>query len=205
MTRPIAVVGLAFILALISCSYFSGYAPKPGDIVFQDLNSPQAQAVKLATGSQYTHCGIIFEQDNNFVVYEAVGPTRVIPLQDWIRQGVKGHFVARRIDTLLAHLTDESLARMRQVGESHLGKPYDPVFNWSDSQMYCSELVWKIYRDGLGLELAPLRKLGGYQIEHPAVRQKLRERYGDSIPLQEPVIAPADLMASERLKQVYSN
>jgi hypothetical protein len=190
---------------LSMCSRFSGYAPRPGDIVFQDLISDQSQALKLATGSDYTHCGIVFELNGDFVVYEAVGPVRMIPLQEWIRQGVNGHIVAMRVDTLYRYLTDRALGQMRFIAERHVGKPYDPVFNWSDDQMYCSELVWKVYYEGLGLELAPLRRLGSYQLDHPLVLQKLAERYGDSIPLNEPVISPADLIESDRLEIVYQN
>jgi uncharacterized protein YycO len=201
----IAALIIAVAVILAGCSYFSGYAPKSGDIVFQDLDSPQGSAIKLATGSQYTHCGLVFAKDNGFIVYEAVGPVRAIPLQEWIRQGVNGHFVAVRADTTGEQLNDEIIKRMRAIGEQLLGKEYDLVFNWSDSQMYCSELVWKIYREGAGLELAPLRQLGSYQLAHPAVHDKLRERYGDSIPLQESVIAPVDLIESARVKRVYSN
>lgn len=205
MFRAIAVAVMIIAIALIGCSYFSGYAPKSGDIVFQDLSSPQSQAIKLATGSEYTHCGIVFKKDNDFVVYEAIGPVRVVSLQAWIHQGVSGHFVARRLDTSVQKLSDETIDKMRMIAERHLGKPYDQVFNWSDSQMYCSELVWKVYREAAGVELAPLRPLSSYQIDHPAVRQLLRERYGDSIPGAEPVVAPSDLMESDRLKQVYCN
>ncbi len=205
MVRILTAVLIAVAFIVVGCSYFSGYAPKAGDIVFQDLESPQGQAIKLATGSPYTHCGIIFEKDRDFVVYEAVGPVRTIPLQEWIRLGVGGHFVASRLDSSGQQLTDDIIKRMQQIGEQHLGKPYDQVFNWSDSQMYCSELVWKIYRDGAGIELSSPRQLGSYQLDHPAVRAKLQERYGDSIPLQEPVVAPVDLMESPHLKKVYSN
>jgi len=192
-------------VTLTSCSRFSGYAPRPGDIVFQDLVSEQSQALKLATGSEYTHCGIVFEVNGELVVCEAVGPVRMVPMQEWIRQGINGHVVALRVDTLYPYLTDRALEQMRFIAERHLGKPYDHVFSWSDDEMYCSELVWKVYYEGLGLELAHLRRLGSYQLDHPLVLQKLEEQYGDSIPLDEPVISPADLIDSDRLELVYQN
>jgi hypothetical protein len=194
-----------FVLFAAACTRFSGYAPKAGDIVFQDLESTQGQALKLATGSQYTHCGIVFETNGNFVVYDAVGPVRMIPLQEWIRKGVNQHFVAKRLDTLRQNLTKETLEQMRKVAERHLGKEYDPVFDWGDEQMYCSEFVWKVYQEGMGLELTPLRQLGSFQLDHPIVKAKLRERYGDSVPLARPVVSPSDLFDSENLKLVYRN
>ena len=41
-----------FVFTMGSCTRFSGYAPQAGDVVFQDLESSQGQAVKLATGSE---------------------------------------------------------------------------------------------------------------------------------------------------------
>ena len=201
-------VRTALVLAILlgaACTRFSGYAPKAGDIVFQDLETPQNQALKLATGSDYTHCGIVFENDGSFVVYDAVGPVRVIPLQEWIRKGVNRHVVAKRLDTLRGNLKGETLEQMRLVAERHLGKDYDLVFDWSDDQMYCSELVWKVYKEGMAFELTPLRQLGSFRLDHPVVKAKLQERYGDSIPLNQPVVAPSDLFDSENLKLVYQN
>lgn len=192
-------------LLMISCSPGSGYAPEAGDILFQDLNSSQGQAVKLATGSEYTHCGIVLEKSGRYVVYEAVGPVRITPLQEWIEQGVNGHIVVKRLDTLQGRLSSEALDRMRAVGERHLGKPYDIVFSWTDDKLYCSELVWKMYYEGFDLALAPPRQLGDYDLSHPAVKEKLVERYGDSIPLDEPVVAPSDLFDSRLLRTVYQN
>jgi hypothetical protein len=199
------VVLSIFCLLAAACSRFSGYSPQAGDVVFQDLESPQGQAVKMATGSEYTHCGIVFEANGSFVVCDAVGPVRMIPLQEWIRKGANRHVVAKRLDTLLENLNSATLERMRQVAEGHLGKEYDLIFGWGDDQMYCSELVWKIYQEGMGFELTPLRQLGSFRLDHPVVKAKLRERYGDSIPLAQPVVAPSDLFGSENLTLVYRN
>ena len=200
-----AIVFLIFVLVFASCSRFSGYAPKAGDIVFQDLDTPQGQALKLATGSTYTHCGLVFENNGDFIVYDAVGPVRMINLQEWIRNGVNGHVVAKRLDTLRQDLTEQTLGQMRELAERHLGKDYDLVFDWTDDQMYCSELVWKVYSQGMGLELVPLRPMGSYRLDHPIVKAQLRERYGDSIPMEQPVVAPSDLFDSELLQLVYKN
>ena len=205
MVKVRTALVLVILLGAAACTRFSGYAPRAGDIVFQDLESSQSQALKLATGSEYTHCGIVFENDGSFVVYDAVGPVRTIPLQEWIRKGVNRHVVAKRLDTLRRSLTGETLEQMRLVAERHLGKDYDLVFDWSDDQMYCSELVWKVYQEGMALELTPLRQLGSFRLDHPVVKAKLQERYGDSIPLNQPVVTPSDLFDSENLKLVYQN
>ncbi len=89
--------------------------------------------------------GIVYEQDNDFYVYEAVQSVKLTPLKDWIARGENQHFVVKRIKDSKNILTDDNLEIMRQVGEKHKGKDYDLYFEWSDSKIYCSELVWKIY------------------------------------------------------------
>ena len=203
MRRTALFLLSAFALLALSCSRLGDYEPKSGDILFQDLESPQSQAVKLATGSEYTHCGIVFQDGDNFVVYEAVGPVRIVPLDDWIAQGVGATYEAKRLTPLGKYLTPGALAEMREYADSQLGKPYDLVFNWSNDEIYCSEYVWKIYYEAFGLELTPLRRLGSYDLSHEAVQTKLRERYGDDVPRDEPVVSPADLFESEHLYTVF--
>ena len=91
---------------------------------------------------------------------------------------------------------------MRAVGDRYRGKSYDLYFEWDDSRVYCSELVWKIYKDGAGIELGRLQKLREFDLSHPAVRAKMRERYGNRVPADEPVISPAAMFDSEALVEV---
>jgi hypothetical protein len=67
--------------------------------------------------------------------------------------------------------------------------------------VHCSELVWKLYRDA-GVELAALQRLRDFDLSHPIVRAKLTERYGQKLPLDEPVISPAALFESSVLERV---
>ncbi|UCC45362.1 MAG: YiiX family permuted papain-like enzyme [Candidatus Zixiibacteriota bacterium] len=203
MNRLAAILLSIVIIALLSCAGDTGYRPRAGDILFQDLDSPQSVAVKLATGSEYTHCGIVLEVDGEYLVYEAVQPVQVGSLDSWIARGVDSHFVALRLQDYTTVLTADALNAMRIEAERHIGKDYDLVFNWSDDKLYCSELVWKVYQRGAGLELTPPRPLESYDLSHPAVQRMLSARYGDSIPLDEPMVAPSDLFGSEKLDTVW--
>ena len=74
------------------------------------------------------------------------------------------------------------------------GKPYDLYFEWSDARIYCSELVWKIYRDAARVSRSVrVQKLREFDLTDPAVKAKMRERYGER-PLDEPVISPAAMI-----------
>lgn len=179
-------------------------APKAGDIVFQGLNTSQSLALRIATGSDYTHCGIILEKDGELQVLEAVGPVTWTPLSEWIARGESGRYVRLRLKDETP-LTPAALAAMRDDVSSFEGKPYDFLFQWSDDKIYCSELVWKLYRRNAGLELAPLRRIADYALDHEEVLRIARLRYGTDIPLDELAIAPSDLMASELLEVVDKN
>lgn len=176
---------------------------REGDILFQTSRSGQSRAIQAATHSPYSHCGILYRKGRHFYVLEAVQPVRFTRLEDWVARGREGRFAIRRLKKAET-LSPQALARMRRVGKSFLGRPYDLPFSWTDQQLYCSELVWKIYRRGAGVELGRLQQLRDFDLSAPAVQVKLAERYGTAIPLHEPVISPARLFESELLTTVAS-
>lgn len=132
-------------------------------------------------------------------VLEAAGPVHETPLPAWTQRGRGGHYVIKR---LLLQPDAAAQARLVETAGSFLGKPYDPVFEWSDTRMYCSELVWKLYDRALGIQIGRLQHLRDFQLDDPVVRRKLRERYGEHLPLDETVISPAAMFASEKLFEV---
>lgn len=149
--------------------------------------------------------GIIYKLGNDFFVYEAVQPVKLTPLNDWINRGENGHYVVKRINQSESLLNPETLTKMKKIGEKYSGKDYDLYFEWSDSRIYCSELVWKIYKEAVGLEIGKLEKLSDYNLTDKAVKQKLAERYGDNIPDDELVISPASMFNSDQLITVFEN
>ena len=172
-----------------------------GDLIFQTSLSGQSRAIALASHSIYTHVGIIYLEKGVPYVYEAVGPVKLTPLAEWIQHGTKAHYFIKRVKNPKI-LSPENLKKMRVAGEKMRSLPYDLYFEWSDTKIYCSELVWKIYQRGAGIELAKLRPLKEYDLSHPHVQAMLKKRYGDKVPLDEPVVTPADLFRSEMLKTV---
>lgn len=169
---------------------------QPGDIVFHTSTSRQSKAIELATGSAFTHCGIVFEKDGQLQVLEAVQPVRYFPLAAWIKQGEGSRYSARRLKTAL---DAGQLKKLQQAGESYLGKNYDLTFEWSDSRIYCSELVWKSFSRAIGVQLGELQKLKEFNLKDPIVKTTMQERYGNKVPYEEPVISPASIYRSEKL------
>ena len=127
-----------------------------GDLIFHTSRSDQSLAIQRATGSAYSHCGVIYKEAGQFYVFEAVQPVSRTPLEKWIQRGENGKYVIKRLKDADQVLTASTLGKMKQVGEQFIGKNYDGVFGWSDDRIYCSELIWKIYNRGAGIEIGRL-------------------------------------------------
>jgi uncharacterized protein YycO len=173
-----------------------------GDIIFQTSMSSQSKAIQLATRSKYSHMGIIYESEGEFMVYEAIQPVKLTPLMEWISRGKEGEFVVKRLENADELLTQSALVRMKKLGEQFMGKSYDIYFEWSDEKIYCSELVWKIYKQALDIEIGQLERLSDFDLSHDVVKSIMKERYGDSIPMDEKVITPSAMFNSDLLMTV---
>lgn len=173
-----------------------------GDIIFQTSDSKQCEAIQIATESKYSHCGIIFIENGKTMVYEAVQPVKKTPLKQWIAQGKESKYVVKRLkNTILSPTVSK---KMKRYGMTFNNKDYDLYFEWSDDKIYCSELVWKIYKNS-GIELCPLKKLKDFNLKHPSVQKIMKERYGHNIPYNENVVAPSQLFESGLLETVFDN
>ena len=138
-------------------------------------------------------------------LFEAVQPVKLTSLSDWVKRGVNSHYVVKRIKNSQQYLNGEAIERMKGIADKFKGKDYDIYFEWSDEKIYCSELVWKIYKETLGLEIGELQKLREFDLTSPIVKQKIRERFGDNIPMNESVISPKAMFESDKLFTVEEN
>lgn len=178
---------------------------KNGDIIFHTSLSSQSKAIQLATKSTYSHCGIVFKEGNQFYVFEAIQPVKKTPLNSWIKRGKGNKYVVKRLKNADQILTPAVLKKMKQLGDAFNGKNYDFTFEWSDDNMYCSELIWKIYKRTTGLEVGKLQKLKEFDLSSDIVVEKMKSRYGNKIPFEETVISPSAIFESSLLKTVIAN
>jgi uncharacterized protein YycO len=176
-----------------------------GDIIFQTSQSKQCEAVKIATNSKFSHCGIIYIENGKTYVYEAVQPVKMTLLEDWISHGKDAKYAVKRLKNADKILTNEVLQKMKSYGKSMNNKDYDLYFEWSDDKIYCSELVWKIYKNGANIELCNTKKLKDFNLEDKLVKSIMKERYGNKIPYNEAVVAPSQLYESEMVETIFDN
>ena len=196
--RNVAI--LSAVLLLVSPQLlWANMSYQTGDIIFHVSKSQQRLGIQKATKSRYSHMGLIVNKDGKAWVLEAVQPVKYTALQQWIDRGVERHYVVKRFKT---NLTVQQKQQLIKNAEQYLGQPYDLYFEWDNRALYCSEIVWKAYHDALGIELAPLSKLKQFNLSSPEVKQLMQQRYGQSIPLNETVIAPQAIFASTALVEV---
>lgn len=178
---------------------------KDGDIIFQTSRSSQSMAVQQATLSTYSHMGVIVIRNHAPYVLEAAATVRYTAFHIWISNGVNHHYVIKRLKNSPATLNSRGISQFHIVAQQFVGKPYDSRFEWSNNRIYCSELVWKIFDEAFSIEIGKLKKLRDFKLNNPVVQKKLMERYGNNIPLDEPVIAPVDMFNSPLLIIIAKN
>jgi hypothetical protein len=188
---------------LTACVAHASPDVRDGDIVFQTSHSTQSAAIQKATHSPYSHMGLILFRDGKPYVLEAIGPVKYTPLVEWIARGIGGKCVVKRLRDARA-ITPQAVEKLREAAQALEGKPYDLAFGWSDDRIYCSELVWKVYNRALGIDIGQLQPLRTLDLSDPSVRVKLNERYGEKLPLDEPVITPAAMFNASTLKTVLN-
>ena len=98
-------------------------ALKDGDIVFHTSRSAQSLAVQRATGSRYSHMGIVLLRGGKPYVFEAVSTVRYTPLAQWTARGDGGHYVAKRLRNAGALLTPGAVARLHAGSADYEGRP----------------------------------------------------------------------------------
>lgn len=160
----VSAVVVAVVATVLFCSY-SGPL-KEGDIVFQISESGQSPAVIFATGSPWSHCGIVVEKSDGLYVLEASRTVRLTPLDKWKKQGKFGLISSRRV---VDHPVEIRY-------EKYLGRPYDLEFRFGNKKWYCSELVYDIYKTQLGIEIGTPRPVKDYNISNKKIRSMMKRR-----------------------------
>jgi Permuted papain-like amidase enzyme, YaeF/YiiX, C92 family len=89
---------------------------RDGDVVFHTSRSSQSIAIQRATGSRYSHMGIVFHRGGRAYVLEAVATVRYTPLSQWLARGVGGHFVIKRLNNAATVLNAGSVRDSAREG-----------------------------------------------------------------------------------------
>lgn len=177
--------GLLILLALVSMSCRRGgdlSALREGDIVFIETTSFQSKFVKLGMLSIWSHCGIAVNTPEGVQIMEADTTVRILPVERFIKKSVGGKYIIKRPEQQLTQPINQ---------QKWLGKWYDLKFSFDNDEVYCSELVWLIYKEQ-GIELCPPIKINEhFMVRFKVLQDALRER---GISPDQEAVAPCDLL-----------
>jgi hypothetical protein len=153
-------------------SSFPGLAN--GDLVFQTDRSRQMLAILFATGSVYTHVGVVtVGPDGAPYVIEAMRTVRRVSLPEFVKQGYGGRLRIMRLQGLSA----AEGAKVAAAAARYEGRPYDVYFTFRKNRIYCSELVYDAFQDGIGLSLGRVQRVADLNLHNFAVRRVIAARW----------------------------
>jgi hypothetical protein len=142
------------------------------------------------------------QSNGHWQVVEAIDHVRRTPLVSWFMRGRSGRFTAYRTTSAVplpaAGKFHDSLSAALTT---YMGRPYDFRYAPEDSEIYCSELVFKAYREACGIELGGWEELG--QLNWRPFEPLIRTLEGGPAPLQRRMITPAAITRSPLLYRVY--
>ena len=176
---------------------------RDGDLIFQESTSSQSEMVRALTGSRWTHVGVIFDEPGGPVVFEAVSPVRKTPFRKWIAHGRDQRYVVKRLRDADTRLSPEVVAKMRRLGATWSGRPYDLQFRWDDQALYCSELAYKLFDRAAGVRLGKLQQARDMNLADERVQRALRKRFASTkFDPSEAVVTPDSIFNDEQLLEV---
>ena len=200
MARRTLVVWLAVLgLAVSSPTRAAEPALQSGDLVFETSSSSQSAAIRWATGSPWSHVGIVDVTEDGVAVIEAIGKVSRTPWAAWRRRARRGgDLLVARPRGLTAAQREAAVLQARRF----LGRRYDPRFGWGDDRIYCSELVVKAYERGAGVSLGKRERVGDLRLF--GIEGAMEKRWGGKIPKDLVLVTPASLAGDTRLARVYA-
>jgi hypothetical protein len=176
---------------------------RDGDLVFQESTSQQSEMVRALTSSRWTHMGVIFNEPAGPLVLEAVSPVRKTPFRNWVNHGRDRIYVVKRLRDADARLTLDVVEKMRRLGVTWLGRPYDLRFRWDDDALYCSELAYKLFDRAAQVHLGKLERAADMNLNDQRVQKALRRRFADTkFDPTETVVTPDSIFNDEQLLDV---
>jgi hypothetical protein len=184
-----------------------------GDLIFQNSRSTQSAAILGATGSPYTHMGIIVMRAGQFVVLEAGPIVREVPLDKWVASGEDGaHAVYRR-----EGLGVEQRATVIAAARRYLGRPYDIFFDFEGEAIYCSELPYLAF-GAAGVSMGNVQTVSELNLGSTAAQGLIRERWRKhprcaglnqqecmAAIMAQKLITPASIAADPQFRLIHSN
>ena len=191
------------------------FALRPGDLLFQDLDcGGTCQAIEKTTrgirGAHLSHIGMVSSvRGSDIKVIEALpGGVRETPLKAFLARSLDP---VQRPKVLVGRVFGFSRADHQRVisrARSYLGVAYDPVFNMESRAVYCSELLYKAFKEANDsvpmFSLSPMTYKDPEKGEFFTAWQEYFDRQKAPIPEGKPGLNPASMSRSPSITIVHA-
>lgn len=193
---------MAVLTGLFSCKK---QVYKSGDLLFvdntsSDLTKAINEVTKKEGSHNYTHVGICKVEGNKVYVYHAAPEKNVIKesLASFLDDREQSKIDLYRVE----RIANKQLASAFKISDSLLGMPYDFAYIKGNDKMYCSELIFEMFKKDTLFKMNPMTfknpSTGKFHKNWIAHYQKL----GVAIPEGELGCNPNDMSKNERLSYV---
>ena len=132
------------------------YHLKTGDLLFQSINKDTVLIDSQNSDSTYNNIGIAFIDGQNYALLETTDQVQYVSLRQWVKNGNDEKYVIKRLRNADSILTSVENQKLEREVRNNIMKKYDTDSDWSDEKMYNAELIWKIYKRSLNIELGKL-------------------------------------------------
>ena len=197
----LSTIGIYVYLYGAAYAAYWDYQPREGDVVFQSL--PHGDLTDLIEGvsqSPYSHCGLVASVDGKWVVFEAFRGVEVTPLKRFLFRGRGRGFAVYRLKSQAADVVPGMIQEVRK----YMGRAYDHRYRMDDDRIYCSELIYKAFRDATADgQLGEMARLG--DLNWRPHQEAIRRLEKGPVPLDREIITPKELARARQLKLVYSH
>jgi len=193
--------GVAVWLILPAYIAYWSYEPQEGDVIFQSLpHNRLVIAIEGASQSPFSHCGIVAKSKGEWVVYEAFDGVEETPLKEFLFRGRDQGFAVFRLRDNCRQFIPATIENTK----AYLGLPYDVRYRMDDEKIYCSELIYKAYRDASGgQQLGELVRFGDLNWK-PYEATIVYFEEGPA-PLEREMITPRDMAKAKQLELVKAH
>lgn len=128
---------LALLFSILISS--SAFALEFGDILLQPLKCWSCTLIEQQENSDYSHMGLYIGHDQ--VAEAFAGGVKIVSLEEFKQKTDPLRSISvRRLKSLPPYFETRLISEVNL----YLGRPYDRWFSWEGSEIYCSELVYKV-------------------------------------------------------------
>lgn len=145
MTRLLPFVLLMLLVGPLRAMDRDASSWRTGDLIFTALPSTAGSVISSTTASPVSHVGILVRRpEGRLTVVHAAGRVREDPIERFATYG-DGRWAVSRF----AFASPENRRRFVEAARKLIGLPYDRAYRLDNEAIYCSELVYRAFLDGL--------------------------------------------------------